>query len=276
MNAPVSRVLALLLFSTLPFIAEAGKPAPPANEKVPAKPLVLEKAESIRVKSFVFEKADLNECITYLRRKSQEEDPEKPGGLNFETWPDPSTPLVTLSLKNASVWEISQQIAKATGLVVSISNFRIIFHQNGQRPEPRQDEVFYEPPPLSPEKPVVLEKAESIKLKSFVVEKWELHECLSYLKRKSVREDPEKDENKKGLGFIWDSGDSAPPLVTLSLKNASVWEISQKIAKATGLVVSVSNFKIHLHPKGKRPEPMEGEVFYDLPPKPASKGRKSS
>jgi hypothetical protein len=124
-----------------------------------------------------------------------------------------------------------------------------------------------------PQKPVVLVKAESIKVKSFEVKEWELGECLSYLRKKSVEEDPEKAENMRGLGFVWSAGSLPVPRVTLSLKNASVWEICQRLAKITGLTVSVSNFKIHFHPKGKRPEPGKGEIFYDAPPKSGSKRR---
>jgi len=115
------------------------------------------------------------------------------------------------------------------------------------------------------EKPRVLVKAESIHVRSFNISKADLSDCLDYLKKKSVEDDTEKEANTKGVGFILSSGSQPLPAVTISVKDTSVWEICQRLAKATGLAVSVSNFKIHFHPKGQRPEPLAGEIFYDPP-----------
>jgi len=175
-------------------------------------------------------------------------------GIKKQTWFRPGPGL--LSAMNVSV----------CCLLIALLCSAVPFTGCAGKPASTIDKAREKPVPL--EKPIPLEKAETIKVDNFTFEKADFNECVTYLRRKSAEADPEKDENKRGLGFITDPGDSEVPLVTLSLKDTSIWEICQRLAKLGGLALSVSNYKIYFHAKGQRPEPVhEGEIFYHPPGK---------
>ena len=140
MKSFVSTVLVLFFFAS---VLHAGRP--PAKKGESGAELVYRKAQSIVIPSIVYKDTSLEECITYLRRKSVEADPQKPGGLNFVSTCRGELNPITISAKNISVWDACQKVAAQSGVAVSVSSLRIYFHPRGQRPKPQAGEVFYDP-----------------------------------------------------------------------------------------------------------------------------------
>ena len=246
MKTPVHFVICsvvpvLASVAALPLSAQDGsKDKAPAKVVAKEKPLIQQKAEKIVIPQLEFKDADLDECISFLRRKSQEcdkdQDPNK-RGVGFINRCMGAKP-VTISLKNVSVWEAAQKIAAAAGMEVSPTT-PILIHPKGAGPDAK--------PAAEHEKSAVWKRAERIVIDRVQFFASSPADVCALLKQKS------KGADKEGRGIDISAADGLHRPVSLDLRNAKLTDLLTAVAEVTGAEITVSGEKIILKPAKKDP-----------------------
>ena len=100
-----------------------------------------------------------------------------------------------------------------------------------------------------PERAIVT-KAKTIVLPEFKVEGVTFFEALRQLTLAGRQHDPDK----KGVNFMVEQGIPAPgPKLTLALKNVTLAEATERLAKAAGVSVTAHDYAFAFHPKPAKP-----------------------
>jgi hypothetical protein len=106
------------------------------REKVPAKSpgaaAMIGRAQGIQIPKLEFRDVTLSEAVGFLRRKSEELDPDKKG-LNFLLKRDPekAEPRITLSLKDVSLYDATRYVANLATYVVEVEETALLLRPAG-------------------------------------------------------------------------------------------------------------------------------------------------
>jgi beta-lactamase regulating signal transducer with metallopeptidase domain len=219
-----SAMRAALLIGFSSFAAAAfaqERPASPSAPPAPATPPAVQiKASKIIVPRIVFNEARLADAIKLLSLKAKELDPDKKG-ITITGPAKPPARTVTLDLRNASLWHILTLVAEVSGTTVDAGPNGIVFKDG-----PALRNAF----PAS----AIETKAQRIKLGRVVFEKATVDEMVQFVRKKCIEADTaEPDAGKKGLNII--TKDAGAGTYSLSLQNASAWEVLNRIAEIAGM-----------------------------------------
>jgi hypothetical protein len=125
MTIPRHLFTTAILFLCGAALAFAGTRAPATPP--PANPLVQQKAEAIIIPLINMKDAELSDCVDFLRKKSEEFDPNPPNrrGVGFIVRVK-GNHKITLHAKNRSVWDLTKMIAASAGAEVTVENHKIV------------------------------------------------------------------------------------------------------------------------------------------------------
>jgi hypothetical protein len=129
-KTPLSALIfALALAACTPFHSVA------ADTKAP-EPAMVAKARSIVLPEFKLEGVTLSEALRRLSDASKQNDHDNKGVNFLVTQPAmaAANPKITLTLKNVTLQEATERIAKAAGLNVSAQDYGFVFSPKSDKP----------------------------------------------------------------------------------------------------------------------------------------------
>ena len=133
MKHPPQTTLATLLFA-LALNISAPPAASAVDIKLPERAIVTQ-AKHIRLPEFKLEGVTFMEAVRQLSLAARQQDPEKKG-VNFMLEPGVAAtrPKITLALKNVTVAEAAERLAKAAGVSVTAHDYAFAFHPKPAKP----------------------------------------------------------------------------------------------------------------------------------------------
>jgi len=244
MNSTVLRLIVTFLAGWAILTSPSHAQSPPKKE-TEAQTLMRSIAEKTIIDRLVFENADISEVVSYLRKKSIENSPEKVPerqGLSFiNTVADGAKP-VTMDLRNVTLWVAIHNVAAAAGVEVTNNGNRFIIHKKGAPP--------YEPPATPQaaafEKSAVWKRASGMVIDRIMFAEADVPEACVFLKAKSK----EADKQKKGVD-ISAEGKFAHAL-SLDLRNVRLTDAITAVTEIGGAEITVAGDKIILKPAKKK------------------------
>ncbi len=133
MKQPLQTTLATLIFALVLNISTPPS-ATAGDTKVPERAIVT-KAKAIVLPEFKLEGVTFFEAARQLTLAGRQYDPDKKG-VNFmieQGIPKPG-PKLTLALKNVTLAEASERLAKAAGVSVTAHDYAFAFHPKSAKP----------------------------------------------------------------------------------------------------------------------------------------------
>ena len=244
----VALVLVLAGLTAVPSLAQdSAKPKVPAKleKQKTGKSIIQQKAEKIMIPLLEFADADIDECLTYLRKKSQEcdtdPDPNKRGLSILNRTPPGSAKPVTISLKNVSVWDAIHKIVAAAGVEVSMGGVggnAIVIHPKGAGPIPQPADAAYI-------KSALWLRAEKIVIDRAMFDQSSAAEVCAFLNVKS------KEADKAGKGVEFSAAGELKRTVTMDLRKVRLTDFISAVAEVIGAKITVAEEKIILKPARK-------------------------
>ena len=118
------------------LIAGCGKKSPSSSATQPPERAIVTKAKSIVLPEFKLDGVTLPEAVHQLQIAAKQNDPESKG-VNFmikNSDVAAAIPKITLALKNVTLKEATERLAKAAGVSVSAQDFAFVFDPKSDKP----------------------------------------------------------------------------------------------------------------------------------------------
>lgn len=247
LSASTPALAAVLLLSLVPAgpvrsQAKPQQPSVPANN-APAKSPLQAAAEKLVIPRVPLADADVADCVDFLRRKIVELDKGGPTAINIVLHPGDFMPRnLSMEIKNASVSNILQVFAEASGLKLSTFAGTFMLHSPNAAPRDRKTAGVADS--------LVWKSFSGSKLDHVSMSEAEAQDFCAHVAQKAS-------SDSTPLNLLCTARDL--PDITLDLRKAAVTDVIELFAELTNQEIAVFGNILVLRPVPATPSQPEGK-----------------
>lgn len=216
------------------------------SSKLPPKPPLLQRAESIIIPTVEFRDATLKEAVEFFRVKSRAND-SSGKGVNIVLSSDAQNTGVklTLSLKNVPLSEALRYTAELSEMELTADEVTLYLKKKGNSATSKQDVRV---PAAAPAKSQALDKAEKIILPKVKFSSTSIRDAVEFLNIKAKEVDPQK----QGVNiFVVPEKSGKSAQITLDLIEIPLSDAVRYVAELAGMEVVAEPSALFLRPKAE-------------------------
>ncbi len=224
------------------LISGKGDGTPPSETAAEGR--IAKKLKSLIFPNVQFSGATMEEALEFLRVKSRQLDTSEPNevqrGVNFILQgAAASTAVISLDLKNVPLSQVVKYTADLAGLSYMIKEAGVVFlsHSNDSATNP-----------ATPINGKAVELAKKVILPHLQFQSATLDEALESI-RHGLQHLFEDEEPSAMTNLILKPGGDPKSLITLDLKDVSLWEAVRYIAEQSNHILSADDYAIILTPR---------------------------